>query len=631
MIARGQAELVDNRDLSNGVVYIEQNDLVLSNNYVIVPITFTFEHLINNVFKIREGIDNTLGFVPSNNSDPFLNMLVNDLNVLKEEVIGEISKIYDFFYSLRPVNTRQKRGAINFIGEIASTLFGVATTEQLSALDTALSNFHELSEENANKLNILNKVVQLSTSEIDKLRKSQIATMRAVSGLLNTTKELANFENDLAKRQVVSHSFSKLALSLLELAESSDVLIDGVRTMFSGKIDERIISNKFFGSILNKVTQGGHKLLTSKTNELLVYKVITTVSSFFDTELKVIKYFLALPITNDIRLPTFKLNKIYSFPVPVKNAPGVYVEFVNLPNYIATSHEYFVELDSLSECKEVQSTHYCSLKSSLRSYGLSDTCASLMYKGNCLNCITKCAHLFSHDRPTRFLRIHDILFYFVNKTVNLEVLCENATANAHMALESFGYLYLGNECQALGDGILLPPALSFMGTSENLEFNTPITFESKLLNSSYFPQEIDGTILLNMTKSEGHGLDLNSILKIWEESTTHRMYTADIGFPYHYFSYILISVVVIATILFAIFLHSRLQKLRVEPVYNTPGNRGFPVTYRKRRFNPIHEDMCSRDTSMECVSEHQVQVHTPALPPRNASLPRGLVTNSTSW
>ena len=257
MIARGQAELVDNRDLSNGVVYIEQNDLVLSNNYVIVPITFTFEHLINNVFKIREGIDNTLGFVPSNNSDPFLNMLVNDLNVLKEEVIGEISKIYDFFYSLRPVNTRQKRGAINFIGEIASTLFGVATTEQLSALDTALSNFHELSEENANKLNILNKVVQLSTSEIDKLRKSQIATMRAVSGLLNTTKELANFENDLAKRQVVSHSFSKLALSLLELAESSDVLIDGVRTMFSGKIDERIISNKFFGGILNKVTQGG--------------------------------------------------------------------------------------------------------------------------------------------------------------------------------------------------------------------------------------------------------------------------------------------------------------------------------------------------------------------------------------
>ena len=290
------------KDLSNGVVFHETGELVLSNTFVIVPVKFSFEDLLNSMHKIREGIQITMANIrPFKNNDTLIGSLTHDLDILDSTVTSKIAKIYDFFYGLQSSSTsfRSKRGALDVVGDIASTLFGVATENQLNGLNKILSNINELSVENANRLNILNKVIDLSVNRIDKMRNSQIRVHLALERLVNQTNLFVKMQSNLEHKELIAHSFTKLSLTFLETSEISDQIISGVSVMFSGKLDNRVISNKYLNYLLSEVTKNNHKLLLGNKNKLLnTYKELTSVTASFDIDLKNIHFFLSLPITN---------------------------------------------------------------------------------------------------------------------------------------------------------------------------------------------------------------------------------------------------------------------------------------------------------------------------------------------
>ena len=308
-------------DLHSGVVFQNYGDLLLSNSYVIMPIRFDFLGLVIDIGRVLHTIDRTVDNirVVSDKDEYFFDMM-NDLKVFQMELRTKVLYISDFMTGLNTGKTsRTKRGMLDVVGSMASALFGVATEDQIDSLNDILLNIGTLTDENARNLNILDRFAELTTDHIEKLRHAQAKTIKSISMILNQTNALTKLAKNVEHRQLIGHSFSKLTANVLELGEASDQLIDGLRNMFSGNLDNRIIDNSYFSKVLEEIERWGHHLLASHKNKLLsTYRQLTTVTGVFDEEKDEIQFFLAIPVTNTISIPKLTLFKVDAFPVPVK-------------------------------------------------------------------------------------------------------------------------------------------------------------------------------------------------------------------------------------------------------------------------------------------------------------------------
>lgn len=84
---------MDKRDLRSGVAFQETGELVLSNTFCIVPIKFDFEGIVNNLHRIREGLELTLTYVEPLKPDVLMQALAQDLEILIFDVKAKISKL----------------------------------------------------------------------------------------------------------------------------------------------------------------------------------------------------------------------------------------------------------------------------------------------------------------------------------------------------------------------------------------------------------------------------------------------------------------------------------------------------------------------------------------------------------
>ena len=64
---------------------------------------------------------------------------------------------------------RQPRGAINFVGSIANTLFGTATQEQIDLIHDKLSVLESLTEDERRLLNVHSRILNLTLTDLTKV------------------------------------------------------------------------------------------------------------------------------------------------------------------------------------------------------------------------------------------------------------------------------------------------------------------------------------------------------------------------------------------------------------------------------------------------------------------------------
>ena len=259
-------------DKSSGVIFQGTGELIMSNSFVIIPINFTFHELIINLGRLRVNIGRSISNIrPYEEGDELLTDMIKDLEIMEAEVDAKVAFIYDFLYGLAPVNNnilhRTKRGAVNLVGNIANALFGVATEKQLDGLNKVLANISELSDENAKNLNIIDNVLTLTTDHLDKMRHSQEKIWDTVKRVVNQTMVLNKLQKKVEHRELLAHTFSKLSVNLVEFSETANQLIDGIRVMFGGKLDNRIIDNKYFSFLLDEIRRHEHNLLVNDKNK----------------------------------------------------------------------------------------------------------------------------------------------------------------------------------------------------------------------------------------------------------------------------------------------------------------------------------------------------------------------------
>ena len=122
---------INNGDhFKNGILFVERGLLFNINSRVVVPIIFKTTQIENSYLNLLNELENICAEVKLENKTE-LNEFLVDVETLKYGVELTFKRVVKFFNGIKVTRTRQKRGAINFIGDIGSVLFGLSTEEQL--------------------------------------------------------------------------------------------------------------------------------------------------------------------------------------------------------------------------------------------------------------------------------------------------------------------------------------------------------------------------------------------------------------------------------------------------------------------------------------------------------------------
>ncbi|CAL4074821.1 unnamed protein product [Meganyctiphanes norvegica] len=496
-----------------GNLFLPRGTVIIANSQIIVPIHFYHQSLVNHYATLVKGIEEILTELKPFNSTDF-GLFKEDIEAMGLEIKSKVGYIFDFFYGLKSKyrNIRVKRGAVNIIGDIGNVLFGLATQDQINDINEALNTVESQSEESLKQLNILNSAVELSAIRLDKMKIAQLKSLNTLSTLLTHTQQLSKQVMDLSKRSMLEHVFAKLGLHMLELFINSDNLVEGIKTVFSGKFDERIIENKILLNILKTIERKGHKLiLPADSLSLAAYKELIKLTAIYSPERDKITLFLSIPTYAQNPLPEFSLYEVIPFPTPVSNGHGTVLNIQDLPKYIVASEQYYLELQSLENCLQAQNMFFCHLRTNLFSMSFNQNCAAHIFKRD-ENYLHFCKHTYSKGAKDQFLKINNEFYYYTNKSLPVEILCLNSSYNTHLTLQGQGYFKMAPQCQGMAPGILLPASMaSFSKFSANISYHVPTEFRVNLLNTSYLPV-LDGKTLANITNSLGGEASLQDIV-----------------------------------------------------------------------------------------------------------------------
>ena len=482
------------------------------NSRVICPVKFRYNGLLTRFGNLLEGVD---GILRSINEKNFTESeMISDIEGLKDELRRNVARITDFFYSFRVTHSnRSKRGAVDIVGTVAHSLFGLATDEQIRQVDIAINNLNTQSDEILKNLDIITSVVELTTDKLKYLRQSQIKSINSISKLYSQVQLASKDINNLGQQALLEHAFSKVGITLLENFMRADELLTGIKNMFAGVFDENIINNKFLLHILSSIKLSGHRLLLPDDSlHLNTYKSILKISSVYDVYNDCFIFLLSIPTYSALQLPTFELYKLIIFPTPLKEAQGAVIKYMDMPKHIAISKNLFIEMQDLDLCKKVNNNYFCELNTGLNTFDYNTRCSAKLFELK-EDYLKYCDYRFSHAAQNRVVKVQNTYFYYFNDSLDIEIVCQNASENKHVVLKGLGRVDLAPKCEGLGRGWLLPSSIASYSTERVVKtFHVPKKFSLPLLNTTYLPM-INVSELVNITKELGGDITLKLLMK----------------------------------------------------------------------------------------------------------------------
>lgn len=504
--------------LKNGALFLPQGKMILSSTHVIVPVSLSTKMLENGFLQTMEAVQNIQEEARKLNQSRH-NSFLKDLDTLKGEISMEFKNVLQYLNGLRIKldGNRSKRGALNIAGSLAKVLFGVATDKQIQKVTEALKNVENVSKQNLQRLNIVLTALKLEDERVSKLRTSQIKINNAVSKLFGKLVNVTSAIGLLDQTIELDHEFDTVSVSFLDYRLNVIDTLNGIKNMVAGTIDNRIIPDKFLLHLLNDIKLAGHKLvLPDDLYHIFYYEKIIKVGSMYNNHLDSLVFYLSVPTFASRGIPTFDLFRVITFPTPVHNTTNTVLHYKNVPNYLAASEFYFVELESISQCVVVQEIHFCELTSSIQSFKDSKSCPASLFKDQNPT-LNYCSHTFGNGAQNQILKVQNEFYYYVNESITIEFVCKNAGLDRNVKLTGMGIVTMAAECEGFGPGIMLPASVAtFTQPYELVDFLQPMNFNVRIFNTSRLP--IDNFAKIDkITESLSGEIDIQSLLNMYDE------------------------------------------------------------------------------------------------------------------
>ena len=262
-----------------------------------------------------------------------------------------------------PTQSRKPRGAVNFIGSLANTLFGTATQGQIDHIHDRLHSLDSLTEQERKLLNVHSSILNVTLKDltnvhhaVNKLEKASKLTEKILNDM---SEDVQIAEQTLFMLETLLHV--QLALSTIS-ADHVNLRV-GLQTMLETYISPNIITNAVLLTLLDELSVKTPGLLFPPKPEFLgLHRNSIRVIHKIDKKLTVLQglcFYLLIPLRG-YPSDTFNVFGMSSFPYPITNTDA-FILHKPSKNYLVISESrtsYFLTND-FDLCRKFETLLIC--------------------------------------------------------------------------------------------------------------------------------------------------------------------------------------------------------------------------------------------------------------------------------
>lgn len=397
--------------------------------------------------------------------------IIKSLNLLRMQCMASVNSTVHHIHQLVPTaelpptrkyigSSRSKRGLFDFVGKISKSLFGTATSGDITTLQrhmqTLNNNNIKLAKAMAQQDHHLSSFIEA----VDERFNNVVAAVRqnhqdavSLSVLAHNSMDALDHEflilSDLIIKQTNVSAQREKELEHIKL---------GLHDLVKGKLSPFLLTPHILKSSIDQVqsiiSDKFPKFHISNKDPLFYYSMGEFLFTRLHTEL-----YLTLKIPISPFQQPMSMYKVYTFPVPVNSSSNHATQLIDLPPYFlhTADNQHYATITSqqLTLC-EGTSTRYCNFNIAMKATA-SPSCLSAVFfnQKKTVNDLCDFRFLTSMLPPAMYeLSPSNLLLY---RTPMLALDC----ANGQQILKgcSFCVIKIPCQCSITADDLYLPPRL----------------------------------------------------------------------------------------------------------------------------------------------------------------------------
>ncbi|XP_043213570.1 uncharacterized protein LOC122377530 [Amphibalanus amphitrite] len=382
---------------------------------------------------------------------------------------------------------RVKRGLIDGIGSVMSSLFGTATESEIKHLDrnVQLINTKEVAMAHAfnGTLNVINSTRVATTQNRKALRTLQTAMSSMSTSHLKLIRAADNAEAlitvslrvaDLAENvRQVTRSLNHLYTSLVSL--SSKLALAQV-----GILHADLIQSRDLNRVLRKVSKSlpAHFALPFPPSATRDYvRIVKTKLIPVDDAFHVLFY---IPLLHTLH--AFDVYRFFPYQVPLHSHNISLLYVPNEPRYLVVSEnrqQYIQPVDSEIEACLLIKQPFCPLHEPAYSTANADSCVVALFRQDELSISRLCAPIVrpTNDAPKAHYLSRGTWLLVSRPPLSITVVCPYNSTTISIT-KSVHLLTLPMECSASSDSLYLPPYYASETHLDFPDFNDAFTISN---------------------------------------------------------------------------------------------------------------------------------------------------------
>ena len=383
------------------------------------------------------------------------------LNVLRNFAI-EIDKLethlIDFFTYVGSVETNEmtriKRGAIDFMGDIANTLFGTATQRQVDSLHARLTATETLTEQERIQINVHTHLLNVTVRRMNLLESGMEKVIAATEKARNLINEFLDRQIKLGEHSMMQDFVLSLQITIEDIARDNSNLIVGLKELINGQVTNFVLPTEMLLTILKETDKEADLIYPATVENLYKYYKLANVHFRSTNSNSLIYFYIGLPLRGYPE-DLFKVFRVQPLHIPIPHT-NLYMKLIGLKQVIVVSEERglyaLMSLAELDTCRRITNQYICPpvrlIKTQVK------TCELRLLQN---------MDLYGTDCEVRVVKTYNPEFnrhqlgwiYSTPHPLDLHVTC-GLDKQTHIIINGIGLIKVGRNCVAHAAHTVLP-------------------------------------------------------------------------------------------------------------------------------------------------------------------------------
>ena len=443
--------------------------MLITGDHYVVPFFISFHDIYDHILAV-ENVTSTI-YQHVNHivyENVWADMVYNHALAIRKKFHALHYEMQDFLVSIVGSNVthdkhaRKPRGAMNFIGSVANTLFGTATQAQVDFIHKKISVLESLTEDERQKLNVHSRVLNITLADLTQVHVA-ITQLQRASTL--TEKMLNTMVTDIRKNgdaMMILEQLLHVHLALSTIADEHLKLRIGLQTMMETMLSPNIVTNDLLLALLKEIASKTTGLLFPPSPEFLgihrdiirVFRVQNDVNNKV-TAARGLNFYLFFPLRSN-PADTFDVFGMSPLPYPIPNSTYFMLHQPST-KYLMISESrtlYFLQ-NTLETCRKHDNLLICPPLGPVYTTNM-ESCESAVFL-NSQSASSLCHKFLIKDFLPIFIKGTQDWTYAISSPLDITLKCLNKShSNQRYTINGTGKMQIGPGCSVHSQTFILP-------------------------------------------------------------------------------------------------------------------------------------------------------------------------------